>query len=163
MSEPAVYQNAMLIEASKVCWSVQVNHFPNDTGIFSSSLVCPQPLRAGSTPRSCFLSQTVHVLRLCVLLLSFLRRSVSPNPFTLPPEEPPQLLPQIFINHRRRHTVGLQPTMMLLWAAAGVPLGAYNITEAFNVALRIQPQILTLLSLVTWGQCCYWGKVSVYS
>ena len=53
--------------------------------------------------------------------------------------------------------------MMLLWAAAGVPLGAYNITEGFNIALRIQPQILTLLSLVTWGQCCYWRKVSGWS
>lgn len=49
--------------------------------------------------------------------------------------------------------------MMLLWAAAGVPLGVYNIVEEFNVALRIQPQILTALSLVTWSQCLYYGKV----
>ncbi|MCJ1285122.1 hypothetical protein MMC26_004460 [Xylographa opegraphella] len=47
---------------------------------------------------------------------------------------------------------------MLLWAAAGVPLGIYNIVSAFNVALRVQPQILTLLSLATWMQCCYYGK-----
>ncbi|MCJ1404194.1 hypothetical protein MMC11_007419 [Xylographa trunciseda] len=70
------------------------------------------------------------------------------------------LLPQIFINHRRHSTEGLQPSMMLLWAAAGVPLGIYNIVSDFNVALRVQPQILTLLSLATWGQCCYYGKVS---
>lgn len=49
--------------------------------------------------------------------------------------------------------------MMLLWAAAGVPLGVYNIVEEFNVALRIQPQILTALSLVTWAQCLYYEKV----
>lgn len=49
--------------------------------------------------------------------------------------------------------------MMLLWAAAGVPLGVYNIVEDFNVALRVQPQILTVLSLVTWSQCLYYGKV----
>lgn len=49
--------------------------------------------------------------------------------------------------------------MMLLWAAAGVPLGVYNIVENFNVALRIQPQILTTLSLLTWAQCLYYGKV----
>jgi hypothetical protein len=48
---------------------------------------------------------------------------------------------------------------MLLWAAAGVPLGVYNIVEDFNVALRIQPQILTTLSLITWAQCLYYGKV----
>lgn len=47
--------------------------------------------------------------------------------------------------------------MMLLWASAGVPLGVYNIVEDFNVALRIQPQILTLLSLVTWAQCKYYS------
>lgn len=48
--------------------------------------------------------------------------------------------------------------MMLLWATAGVPLGVYNIVEEFNIALQIQPQILTTLSLVTWGQCMYYGN-----
>ena len=48
--------------------------------------------------------------------------------------------------------------MMLLWASAGVPLGVYNITENFNIALRIQAQILTFLSLLTWNQCYYYGK-----
>ncbi|KAL9128772.1 MAG: hypothetical protein Q9217_002621 [Psora testacea] len=69
-----------------------------------------------------------------------------------------QLLPQIVINYRRHHTTGLQPTMMILWASAGVPLGVYNIVEKFNIALRVQAQILTSLSLVTWAQCCYYGK-----
>lgn len=68
----------------------------------------------------------------------------------------PQLIPQIAINYRRHNTTGLQPTMMLLWASAGVPLGVYNITENFNIALRIQPQILTFLSLLTWAQCKYY-------
>lgn len=49
--------------------------------------------------------------------------------------------------------------MMMLWAWAGVPLGVYNIVEEFNIALRIQPQILTFLSLVTWIQCYYYQKV----
>ncbi|KAJ5901776.1 hypothetical protein N7495_002304 [Penicillium taxi] len=53
---------------------------------------------------------------------------------------------------------GLQGSMMLLWASAGVPLGVYNIVENFNVALRIQPQILTVLSLITWAQCLHYGK-----
>ncbi|KAF2244632.1 PQ loop repeat protein [Trematosphaeria pertusa] len=69
-----------------------------------------------------------------------------------------QLIPQIVINYRRHNAVGLQPTMMMLWAWAGVPLGVYNIVEEFNVALRIQPQILTFLSLVTWIQCFYYEK-----
>lgn len=51
--------------------------------------------------------------------------------------------------------------MMLLWACAGVPLGAYNIAGNFNIALQIQPQILTVLSLVTWIQCYYYDDVSL--
>src|SRR5271156_305104 len=69
-----------------------------------------------------------------------------------------QLIPQIVINYRRHDTTGLQPTMMLLWACAGVPLGIYNIVQNFNIALRIQPQILTTLSLITWAQCKYYGN-----
>ena len=49
--------------------------------------------------------------------------------------------------------------MMMLWAWAGVPLGVYNIVKDFNIALRIQPQVLTLLSLVTWIQCYYYERV----
>ncbi|KAL1793961.1 hypothetical protein ACET3X_007382 [Alternaria dauci] len=69
-----------------------------------------------------------------------------------------QLIPQIVINYRRHNATGLQPTMMMLWAWAGVPLGVYNIAEDYNIALRIQPQILTILSLVTWIQCYYYEK-----
>ena len=69
-----------------------------------------------------------------------------------------QLIPQIVINYRRHHTTGLQPSMMLLWAFAGIPLGAYNIIEDFNIALRVQAQILTVLSLITWSQCYYYDK-----
>ncbi|KAF2202207.1 PQ loop repeat protein, partial [Delitschia confertaspora ATCC 74209] len=69
-----------------------------------------------------------------------------------------QLIPQIIINYRRHNAVGLQPTMMMLWAWAGVPLGVYNIVENFNIALRIQPQILTFLSLLTWIQCYYYER-----
>lgn len=70
-------------------------------------------------------------------------------------------MPQIIVNYRRHDTEGLQPSMMLLWAAAGVPLGVYNIVEEQNIALRIQPQILSFLSLVTWAQCFYYGRVRV--
>ncbi|XP_014551522.1 hypothetical protein COCVIDRAFT_42171 [Bipolaris victoriae FI3] len=69
-----------------------------------------------------------------------------------------QLIPQIVVNYRRHNATGLQPTMMMLWAWAGVPLGVYNIAEDYNIALRIQPQILTVLSLVTWIQCYYYEK-----
>jgi hypothetical protein len=53
--------------------------------------------------------------------------------------------------------------MMFLWACAGVPLGAYNVTGNFSIALQVQPQILTTLSLITWIQCYYYEDVSLAS
>jgi hypothetical protein len=47
---------------------------------------------------------------------------------------------------------------MLLWALAGIPLGIYNIVDDQNIPLWIQPQILSALSLITWGQCYYYGR-----
>lgn len=67
-----------------------------------------------------------------------------------------QLIPQIIINYRRQNATGLQPTMMMLWAWAGVPLGVYNVVSNLNIALQIQPQLLTVLSLITWIQCYYY-------
>ncbi|KAK7756485.1 hypothetical protein SLS62_001319 [Diatrype stigma] len=67
------------------------------------------------------------------------------------------LIPQIITNYRRHNTTGLQPAMMVLWALAGLPLGVYNIVGGFNIALQVQPQILTSLSLATWAQCQYYG------
>ncbi|SMR53723.1 unnamed protein product [Zymoseptoria tritici ST99CH_1E4] len=69
-----------------------------------------------------------------------------------------QLIPQIVLNYRRHNATGLQPTMMMLWASAGVPLGVYNIVKNFNIALQVQPQILTVLSLITWIQCFYYER-----
>ena len=51
--------------------------------------------------------------------------------------------------------------MMMLWAVAGAPLAVYNVVENFNIALQIQPQILTSLSFITWTQCRYYSSVSV--
>lgn len=69
-----------------------------------------------------------------------------------------QLIPQIILNWRRHNAAGLSPAFMLFWASAGMPLGVYNIVSDFNIALRIQPQILTSLSLATWGQCHYYQR-----
>lgn len=69
-----------------------------------------------------------------------------------------QLIPQIIINYRRHDTEGLRRSFMVIWALAGAPLAVFNVVQNQNIALVIQPQILTLLSLVTWTQCCYYGS-----
>ena len=48
---------------------------------------------------------------------------------------------------------------MLLWSLAGLPLGIHNILSNQPVALQVQAQILTGLSLVTWAQTMYYGNV----
>lgn len=52
---------------------------------------------------------------------------------------------------------------MLLWATAGLPLGIHNILANLNVALQVQPQILTSLSLITWSQVMFYGHVGSHN
>ncbi|KAE8374394.1 PQ loop repeat-domain-containing protein [Aspergillus bertholletiae] len=68
-----------------------------------------------------------------------------------------QLLPQIWKNWRRHDSESLSAAFFLSWAMAGVPLGVYNISDNFNIALQVQPNILIFLSLWTWSQCKYYG------
>jgi hypothetical protein len=67
------------------------------------------------------------------------------------------LIPQIWKNWRRHSTESLSAYFFLAWAIAGIPLGVYNIVDNFNIALQVQPNILILLSLMTWSQCKHYG------
>ena len=69
-----------------------------------------------------------------------------------------QLIPQIVLNYRRHSAAGLSTGFMLLWSLAGIFLGSYNIVSGFNLALQIQPQILSTLSLITMGQGLYYER-----
>lgn len=69
-----------------------------------------------------------------------------------------QLTPQIILNWRRHSAEGLSPEFMAFWVGAGIWLGVYNISSNLNIALQVQPQILTCLSLVTWVQCYYYER-----
>ncbi|KAL7620194.1 hypothetical protein AAE478_009187 [Parahypoxylon ruwenzoriense] len=63
-----------------------------------------------------------------------------------------QTIPQIWTNWRTKKTEGLPGSMMYLWALCGVPFGAYNIVQRFNVPLQVQPQAFMALCLVNWCQ-----------
>lgn len=69
-----------------------------------------------------------------------------------------QLLPQIYLNWRRKSGAGLQPSMMLAWALAGLPLGIHNILGRQPIALQVQAEVLTALSLLTWAQVMYYDR-----
>ena len=59
-----------------------------------------------------------------------------------------QIIPQIYLNHKRRSTDGFSGLMMILWVAAGVPLGIYNIVQDLNIGLQIQPQLFMFFALI---------------
>jgi hypothetical protein len=40
---------------------------------------------------------------------------------------------------------------------AALPLGIYVIVQDLNVPLIVQPQLFGLFSLLSWGQCMYYG------
>lgn len=48
--------------------------------------------------------------------------------------------------------------MMFLWAACGVPFGAYSIIQNFNVPIQVQPQCFMGLCLVSWAQVLVYGR-----
>ncbi|CAO1636990.1 unnamed protein product [Parajaminaea phylloscopi] len=67
-----------------------------------------------------------------------------------------QIVPQIIKNHRARSTFGLSPWLLVCWASASVPQGAYLLIEWVSVPLLIQPQIFSALALIGVGQCLYY-------
>lgn len=69
-----------------------------------------------------------------------------------------QLVPQIWTNWRTKSTEGLPASMMFLWAACGVPFGAYSIIQNFNVPIQVQPQCFMGLCLVSWAQVLVYGR-----
>ncbi|KAF8740765.1 hypothetical protein AX14_007399 [Amanita brunnescens Koide BX004] len=69
-----------------------------------------------------------------------------------------QLLPQIVKSWREGSTHGLSHWLVLIWGISQVFVGAYAVVENLNIPLIIQPQLFGLFSLVSWGQCLYYGK-----
>ncbi|KAH9943834.1 PQ loop repeat-domain-containing protein [Amylocystis lapponica] len=69
-----------------------------------------------------------------------------------------QLIPQIWKSWREKSTEGLSHYLVLLWGTASAFLGVYNIVQNLNVPLIVQPQLFGILSLVSWGQCLYYGN-----
>ncbi|KAH9973583.1 PQ loop repeat-domain-containing protein [Lactifluus volemus] len=68
-----------------------------------------------------------------------------------------QLIPQLIKTWRTKSTEGLSPWLVFLWGIAALPLGVYVIVQDLNIPLIVQPQLFGLFSLLSWGQCLYYG------
>ncbi|KAI9434540.1 hypothetical protein F5148DRAFT_1372130 [Russula earlei] len=62
-----------------------------------------------------------------------------------------QLIPQLVQSWRTKSTTAFH------WGVASLPLRVYIIVQDSNVPLIVQPQLLGLFSLLSWGQCMYYG------
>ncbi|KAJ6592234.1 hypothetical protein DFH09DRAFT_1415202 [Mycena vulgaris] len=69
-----------------------------------------------------------------------------------------QMIPQLWKSWREKSTEGLSPYLVLLWGISAGFLGAYTLILNLNIPLILQPQLFGSLSLVSWGQCQYYGE-----
>ncbi|EPX73251.1 PQ loop protein [Schizosaccharomyces octosporus yFS286] len=69
-----------------------------------------------------------------------------------------QLIPQAIKNYRSKSTAGLDTLFIFSWVIASIPLSVYNLVQDLNIALKIQPELFQLLSLVTFFQCLIYGE-----
>ncbi|CCG82929.1 Uncharacterized protein C2E12.03c [Taphrina deformans PYCC 5710] len=74
-----------------------------------------------------------------------------------------QLIPQIYMNHKRRCTEGFSGLMMMLWVSAGVPLGIYNVVQDLNIGLQIQPQLFMFFALICTVQTYHYRLEWTYT
>jgi hypothetical protein len=44
-----------------------------------------------------------------------------------------------------------------LWSIAGLTLGIYTVVQDLNLPLILQPQLFGFFTLLSWGQCMYYG------
>jgi len=71
-----------------------------------------------------------------------------------------QMIPQIIQNYRKKNCEGLQPLMLFLWTASGVPFSIFFVARDASIPIQIQPQCFTFLCLVTWAQTLHYPPVS---
>lgn len=72
-----------------------------------------------------------------------------------------QLIPQIIRNYRAKDCTGFPPLMMFLWAFSGIPFSIYFFGINGSVPLRVQPQLFTFFSAVSWAQSLYYPPVQM--
>lgn len=71
-----------------------------------------------------------------------------------------QMIPQIVHNYKNKNCEGLQPLMLFLWTASGVPFSIFFVSRNASIPIQIQPQCFTFLCLVTWAQTLHYPPVS---
>ncbi|KAM0746848.1 hypothetical protein T439DRAFT_329536 [Meredithblackwellia eburnea MCA 4105] len=81
-----------------------------------------------------------------------------------------QLLPQVYLNYKRKTTQGLSVWLYLGWLLSGLCLGPYVIYQNINIPIIVQPQCYGSLCAIIFIQMLYydrkwkpWKGVAVFS
>lgn len=72
-----------------------------------------------------------------------------------------QLIPQIIRNYKVKNCEGVPPSMMFLWTLSGIPFSIYFFGTDGSIPLRVQPQLFTLFSCISWLQSLYYPPVQI--
>lgn len=72
-----------------------------------------------------------------------------------------QLIPQIIHNYRRKNCEGLNPVMLFLWSASGIPFSIFFVSRRSSIPIQIQPQLFTFFCVCTWVQSLYYPPVQL--
>jgi uncharacterized protein with PQ loop repeat len=67
-----------------------------------------------------------------------------------------QLAPQAWENYRRQSTIGLSPSMMLLWSLGSLCTAIYCIGADFGMLFIFQPNLFLVFSILSYAQCFYY-------
>ncbi|POY73529.1 hypothetical protein BMF94_3466 [Rhodotorula taiwanensis] len=69
-----------------------------------------------------------------------------------------QLVPQVWMNYRRKTTEGLSALLCVCWCASGACLGIYAIVENINIPIIVQPHCYGGLCAVMLCQKLYYDR-----
>ncbi|GAA6047950.1 hypothetical protein JCM3770_006439 [Rhodotorula araucariae] len=69
-----------------------------------------------------------------------------------------QLLPQVWLNYRRKTTKGLAPLLYITWTLSGACLGIFAIVENISIPIIVQPHCYGSLCAVIFCQMLYYDK-----
>ncbi|KWU45780.1 hypothetical protein RHOSPDRAFT_32711 [Rhodotorula sp. JG-1b] len=69
-----------------------------------------------------------------------------------------QLVPQVWMNYRRKTTAGLSGALCVCWALSGICLGIYAIIENISIPIIVQPHCYGSLCALMLCQKMYYDK-----
>ncbi|GAA5873452.1 hypothetical protein JCM16303_001127 [Sporobolomyces ruberrimus] len=69
-----------------------------------------------------------------------------------------QLVPQVYMNYKRKTTAGLHVALYTFWLFSGIFLGIYAILENINIPIIVQPHCYGALTAIIFCQMVFYDR-----